>query len=204
MKVAICVPSGGSWAAEFGMALVGVLGSTVEHDLLVLSRTTSMHAVTRTLLAQDALATGADWFLWLDADMTFPPDLLRRMLAHRREILSCNCARRNRYPIETINQVDPNARGLLPAAAAGMAVMLTARSVFERTPAPWFEPHWLPEGQYVGEDVSFCFKARAAGFGVWIDADLSREIGHLGTAEYATAAKASSGGHPVLSPQGPR
>jgi hypothetical protein len=37
---------------------------------------------------------------------------------------------------------------------------------------------------YIGEDVFFCQKAAAAGFKIWIDHDVSKEIGHIGTFEF--------------------
>ena len=40
----------------------------------------------------------------------------------------------------------------------------------------------LRDGKFVGEDYSFCDKARAEGFKVWIDVDIS--LPHVGTEEF--------------------
>src|SRR5215469_10900639 len=39
-----------------------------------------------------ALQTGIDfdWFMWIDADMEFPPDTLTRLIAHNRDIVGAN------------------------------------------------------------------------------------------------------------------
>jgi hypothetical protein len=40
----------------------------------------------------------------------------------------------------------------------------------------------LKDGKFVGEDYSFCDKARAEGFKVWIDVEIS--LPHIGTEEF--------------------
>ena len=51
---------------------------------------------------------------------------------------------------------------------------------------PWFEMPYLPERQeFLGEDVYFCHKAIVAGFDIWIDHDLSKEVQHVGRYGYS-------------------
>jgi len=57
--------------------------------------------------------------------------------------------------------------------------------VFKALSEPWYETPWRTDKRgYIGEDVFFCNKARDAGFKIWIDHDVSKEIGHVGTFEY--------------------
>jgi hypothetical protein len=199
-KVAICIPSGGTWRHEFGLSLVGIIGSTRGVQLSVLSKASSVNALVRTSLAEDALSQGADWLAWFDADQTFPPDTLARLLSLKRPLVAANYARRDYWPIRPVGPALPSGPDLQPAEGCGLGCTLAHRSVFERTPRPWFAPHWDDAGEYVGVDIAFFRKAYAAGFPLYIDPQLSREVGHIGCAEYALAEKPPAAGLPVLHP----
>jgi hypothetical protein len=62
--------------------------------------------------------------------------------------------------------------GLITVDAAGSAGMLIRKVVLDSIKKPWFE--WKPR---ISEDIGFCLKARAAGFG--ISADLDERMSHL-------------------------
>ncbi|MDR3375877.1 MAG: glycosyltransferase [Ancalomicrobiaceae bacterium] len=50
----------------------------------------------RNELLASGLATAADWFLWIDADLAaYPPDVLRRLLAEGEKIVTPNCVVEN-------------------------------------------------------------------------------------------------------------
>jgi hypothetical protein len=51
---------------------------------------------------------------------------------------------------------------------------------------PWFQTTFQPETPLdpMSDDIYFCRKAREYGFDIWLDHDLSMEIGHVGTLEY--------------------
>ena len=72
------------------------------------------------------------------------------------------------YPKKTIMQVD----------AVGMACCLIKREVFEQLKYPWFEFKELNEGEFLGEDLTFCEKAKKAGFIIKVDTNLI--VGHAG------------------------
>lgn len=62
--------------------------------------------------------------------------------------------------------------------SAGFAVSL-ARTLARLQ--PWFLPKFLPEEcDYTTEDVPFFEKARGAGYDVWVDHDVSKQVGHTG------------------------
>ena len=46
--------------------------------------------------------------------------------------------------------------------------------------------HYLG-GEILGEDYDFCDRARAAGFTVWCDTQLSFDIGHIGQSVHRLA-----------------
>lgn len=139
----------------------------------------------RNLLAQRFLTSAAPWILFLDSDMVPPPDVAQRLLAHGRDIVSgLYVMRRAPYLPMAWREQDgtrvPMAErtGLHAVDGVGFGCVLVRRVVFERISGPWF----VASSEGMLEDVSFCTKARAAGFQLWVDADLP--IGHIGAATY--------------------
>jgi hypothetical protein len=79
----------------------------------------------------------------------------------------------------------PESTGIEEVGSIGMGVMLIKRNVFEKLTEPWFETPWRTDARgYIGEDIFFCRKAQDAGYKIWIDHDVSKEIGHIGTFEF--------------------
>jgi hypothetical protein len=146
----------------------------------------------RSILAAQALKHAATTHvLFIDTDMRFPPDALQRLLAADKDIIGGNYRHRS----EDVNSV---ARGLddqkvLSAGKIGLeevlhtgtGFMLVKRKVFEGMEKPWFETTYRhTHDDWMGEDVYFCVMARQSGFKVFVDHDLSQDIGHTGTFEY--------------------
>jgi hypothetical protein len=150
----------------------------------------------RAELSLDAMREGCSHLLFIDSDMRFPQDMISRLLAHDVDIVATNCARR-RMPTGPTAQVYkengdrelvwsmPESTGLQEVGSVGMGVMLIKAGVFKALSEPWYETPWRSDKRgYIGEDVFFCKKAREAGFKIWIDHDVSKEIGHIGTFEF--------------------
>jgi hypothetical protein len=150
----------------------------------------------RAELSLDAMAEGCTHILFIDSDMRFPQDMIERLLKHDLDIVATNCARR-RMPTGPTAQLYkengdrelvwtmPESTGLQEVGSVGMGVMLIKKNVFAALSEPWFETPWRVDKRgYIGEDVFFCQKAAAAGFKIWIDHDVSKEIGHIGTFEF--------------------
>jgi hypothetical protein len=150
----------------------------------------------RAELSLDAMREGCSHLLFIDSDMRFPQDMISRLLAHDVDIVATNCARR-RMPTGPTAQVYkengdrelvwsmPESTGLQEVGSVGMGVMLIKAGVFKALSEPWYETPWRSDKRgYIGEDVFFCRKAREAGFKIWIDHDVSKEIGHIGTFEF--------------------
>ena len=128
--------------------------------------------------------------------MRFPQDMISRLLAHDVDIVATNCARR-RMPTGPTAQIYkengdrelvwsmPESTGLQEVGSVGMGVMLIKAGVFKALSEPWYETPWRSDKRgYIGEDVFFCKKARESGFKIWIDHDVSKEIGHIGMFEF--------------------
>jgi glycosyltransferase involved in cell wall biosynthesis len=198
MNVSICIPARDEVATGFA------------HDLAIMSARWyasapvgarfDVHIVNGTLIADQraklarmALTSGADYVLYLDSDMRFPPYLLEKLVAHGKDIVACNYATR-RLPVKTVAFSDfatlkciysHDRKGLEEVDAIGMGAMLVKTEVFRKLPQPWFNVSYLPSGgMYVGEDIYFCKLAQAHGFKVWVDHDLSKDVKHIGKMEF--------------------
>lgn len=141
-------------------------------------------AQNRNLICEQALKTSAEWLWMLDTDVVFPGDMLDRMLEVadpiERPILGAvyfTPLEERWCPVwlETIEDKDYPVQALKigevrDLAVVGMGCTLIHRSVLEgmaktnsEDPWPWFG-HDIIKGTRTGEDVTFCYRAKNAGF----------------------------------------
>lgn len=146
--------------------------------------------------------------LWIDDDMVFDPDVLKRLLAHDLPIVGGLCHnRRDPYVPILIRKMDNglfsfmmNApKGLVSVDATGAAFLLVKREVFEA-----IETRFPGEGAFTvrdrcGEDVSFCFRAADCGFKTYVDTTV--EIGHVAEV-IVTSTFAARNRSPMTTPPG--
>lgn len=144
---------------------------------------------------------GASHILWLDTDIYFEPDLLLRLLVHKKPIVCTNYYRkappclpvatsRDREGVLRPVYQDPDKSGLEGVDGSGLGACLTRVKIFEKIKFPWFENSYRepPPGVadkdlvcgkiLIGEDVYFFRKAKWAGLKVYCD--FSAKIGHIG------------------------
>jgi len=184
--IAVCVPSGETWKADMAVCFGGLCVESASQGLklsIINERMCSI-ALSRNSHVADvfSLRPQPSHILWIDSDQAFPNDALLRLLVHDRDIVGTLYPKKV-APYETVgrlfNDEDYSKGGLQKAQTLGSGFMLVKREVYESFEWPWYEEKWDPTG-YTSEDIHFCHKARAAGFDVWCDLDLSREIGHSG------------------------
>lgn len=197
--IAVCTPARDMVHTMFTYDLVNMVCfhtlNTNDAVALKISEGTLI-ANQRAELSLDAMREGCSHLLFVDSDMRFPQDMISRLLKHDLDIVAANCARR-RMPTGPTAQIYkdngerelvwtmPESTGLQEVGSVGMGVMLIKAGVFKALSEPWYETPWRTDKRgYIGEDVFFCNKARSAGFKIWIDHDVSKEIGHVGTFEY--------------------
>lgn len=161
----------------------------------------------RNLLVSDFMESGCDTLLFIDADMTFNPDDIFRLLAWTATkgiAGGVGCARKKQttYYSKLDTDADGNiamdTMGLVRASHIGTGFMMVQRAVFEtlitshpewkyydasadRTLHSVFDFKSTPDG-YIGEDYLFCERAREHGFEVWIDPTI--KLGHMGMHEF--------------------
>ena len=146
----------------------------------------------RTWLVRNAIKHGATHIFFIDHDMYFPPDTLRRLIEQDKDIIGAQYnfrqlpLRSTAIPLDAEIQngeyrIDP---ATLPAEpfkciTLGTGVLLIKTSVFGKIPEPWFQFGRNAEGELTqGEDTYFCVQARKAGFDVWCDPALG--VRHVG------------------------
>lgn len=142
----------------------------------------------RMWLTREAKEKGATHLLFVDSDMLFPPDTLRRLLAHDKDIIGVDYHKR-KFPLETVTAykdgIEKSDTEPFKVKVAGTGVMLVRLSIFDD---PKMDPNWFSFGRNakgentLGEDGWFCFTAQDAGYDVWIDPTI--KVLHLGEYGY--------------------
>lgn len=137
----------------------------------------------RNWLVNDAIAKGCSHVLFVDSDMAFSSDTLKRLLAHEKDIVG-TAPNHRRFPLETTVRFSKDQEPVLPKElftcdAVGTGLLLIKTDVFYKLEKPYFAFEYDEEGVLKkGEDVRFCHKARDIGFEIWCDPTI--EVGHIG------------------------
>lgn len=163
----------------------------------------------RNKLAGYAVEAEADYVLWLDSDMVFPPDTLERMMnvldTHPEIDILCGLYFRRTHPfspvlfskLERENDVvvwedyKTVPDELFEVAGCGFGCVLMRTDCLFDIGANWFTPF-----VDAGEDCAFCIKARENGYKIYCEPNIS--IGHMGyapvTKEFYEATKDNQNG----------
>ncbi len=206
LKLFIAVPSTHIWEATFGMSLVFMTNHLAAHPIegfrdieyQIFNKRGSLLANMRQWLLERAIKEGYTHLLFVDSDQTFPPDLVHRLISHDKQVVACNIATKKMPPDPTARQhslskiggelvYSHDQTGLEQVWRVGTGIMLIDLNLFKRKgmEPPWFNQRWN-EGlnSYVGEDWGFCEKLQKAGVKIFVDHDLSVEVGHIGPLNY--------------------
>lgn len=192
--VIICIPAMDLCHTEFTVSLCQMVmhtfsvGQELIANVSVQSYGCSLIPHSRHMLAQHAVETGATHTLWIDTDMQFPRDMLLRFARQPQEVIGINAMMR-RPPYLNCAQsehgvpmtIDHDSHGTVKVHRTGFGVMWVATEVFKAMEMPWFDLVYQPQTHsFRGEDYIFCEKARAAGYEIYVDLDISRDVNHLG------------------------
>lgn len=200
LRVLLGVPSGPLWHASFGLSLAAMMVNFAmkqvpgyrSQELRLCNVKGSILPKNRLDIVKFAKREHADYILFLDTDHIFPVDTLHRLLAHRKAVVAANCVvkqipsqptardkglSRNGIPVFT----DPDSHGLQQVWRVGTGVMLLHRVAFENVPhSCWAMTYDQEFDTYQGEDWGLCQALEKLDIPIFIDHDLSREIGHEG------------------------
>lgn len=208
MHLFIALPSMDRVHADFMMNLVH-LNQTLfnnpimeEMGLTIINRRGSLLVDSREGLVDQALEVGATHILFLDSDMSFPQDLFHRLYAHNLPAVACNYVQRivpAHSNARDLNGVElftyEDSTGLEEAKSAGYGAVLFQAEIFKKMSKPWFDTVWIQKSAekvywpdkltLLGEDIFFFRKLKhELDISLYIDHDLSHEIGHIGDFEY--------------------
>lgn len=186
MKVAICCPCMDEVDTYFAASLCNLDTSGLETSKNFSE--SSLVYDSREKLAKYAAET-ADYALWIDSDMTFQPNALKKLLENDADIVSGLFFRRRppytpayyteiRYGLE--GERSEKELTEIPVApieldATGMAFTLMRTKVL----ADCFKEYgscFMPLMGY-GEDISFCIRAKRLGYKIFLDPSV--EVGHV-------------------------
>lgn len=189
MKTMIAIPCLDTVQTEFAQSLVRLQPvGQIRHAFLA----SSLIYKSRTDLGLLALAEKADYILWLDSDMVFPPELLVNLMEDikGRDMVAGVCHMR-RPPYEPVLYKKLR-QGLTPAdnesekyldypkdeifsiEGCGFGCVLMRTEVIQSVVDKYHEL-FAPLPGY-GEDLSFCIRARGCGYE--IHADPKVQVGH--------------------------
>jgi hypothetical protein len=188
-------------------------GNLLEIETEIFMVSCSMLTESRHRLVAEAIVWGASHMLWLDADHVFPADAIPRLLAQNRDVIGANYARRCTPTAPTASRkvegddhrslvyttLEKATDGVVEEVDhMGFGVCMINMRVFDMLQAkadketgsfmPLFKFEEIP-GQVgmIGEDVFFFRKLRDAGAKVYVDHELSWEVGHIHEYIYTNA-----------------
>lgn len=191
-RLMIAIPSRDVWKSDFGMSLAAMVAATVNElpflDIVFNNAKGATLAMNRIKLCQDAVDNQCDYVLFLDDDMRVPMHTVLMFLKRQVDIIACNCARREIPPRPTAKGFEnelvytrENSTGIEKVKSIGTGIMMIHTDVFKNLPQPWFCEDPIKR---IGEDVWFCNTAREAGYDIYIDHDLSKDVVHIGEFDY--------------------
>lgn len=206
-RLVIGIPSTDTWEAGFAMSLLFMTNRLVAHpyingkptQLRIHNRKGSILPQSRHKILSEALKTNSTHLLFIDSDQTFPADLAHRLMQHQKKVVGCNIATKTLPSNPTARQFNntragelvythEDSKGLEQVWRLGCGIMLidllAMRREGLRNP-PWFDITWHEETQdYRGEDWFFCERLEQAGIKIYVDHELSWEVGHIGKMNY--------------------
>ena len=160
---------------------VELIPGTVIHDL-------------RFALAEIAIKGKYDYILWIDSDMVFNSFALYDLLEADKDIVTAVCFMR-RAPYEPciysklrmgrtleedqIEKYIDYPEGVFEVEACGMAMCLMKVVVLEDIITKVGQPFFPVRSDHrtLGEDLSFCYRARECGYEIWCDPSI--KLGHV-------------------------
>ena len=140
----------------------------------------------RDKIAMDALVSEVDWVMWLDSDIVYDPDIIIKLMAHDKDMVTGLYYKRTPpytpciYKLEDERlsvYLDYPEDELFKVEAAGFGCMLMKASVIKAVHEK-YGGCFFPVNGIGGEDLSFIKRARECGIEVWCDSSV--KCGHVG------------------------
>jgi len=210
-KLFIGLPVYGAMDANFAQCLINLhLDPPCNEFVVSPNLGDSLVSRSRNTITANFLATDATHLLWLDSDLIFSPDHVKRLMAHDREVVCGFYPKKCQGPIQWVCNAMDGAHapiepsGLQEIKYGGTGFMLIARAVFERMIETYGAEigfiadeakrqeydfwsvgvHKFSDGtrRYLSEDWFFCQRWRDIGGRIWGDTKIVAK--HVGQAVY--------------------
>lgn len=193
-SVMVLVPAMEMVNAEFAQHLAMACANLVANGIKIncAFNIGSVITIARRNLTDIFLKSDFDYAWWVDSDMKFPIDTPLRLLKRGVPLVGANY-RRRRFPNPGFTGMmgqpgsftelvtDDTSPPMQEVDVLPHGCVMVHRSVYEKMPQPHYLQEFVPElNLEIGEDIYFCRKAKDAGFQVWCDHELSRELAHIG------------------------
>jgi hypothetical protein len=193
-SVMIAVPAMEMVNAEFAQHLTMAAANMVANGIRIncAFNIGSVITIARRNLTDIFLKSDFDYIWWVDSDMKFPIDAPVKLLARNKPIVGANY-RRRRFPNPNFTamtgangkfqefQTTDNSPAMETCDVLPHGMVLVKREVYEKIEQPHYIQEFVPElNLEIGEDIYFCQKAQKAGYEIWCDHELSKEVAHIG------------------------
>ena len=139
----------------------------------------------RTVIALEAEKRGFTHLLFIDSDMFFEPDTLKKLLEVDKDIVGVN-ANFRRLPLQSTVKL-PDGMTEMPSEPfkcdmVGFGIVLIKVSILAKIPPPWFKFEYEGFALVNGEDSYFCREAQKVGAEVWCNPQIF--VKHCGEFDY--------------------
>lgn len=203
-RIAVCIASTGHCKTQFAISLSSLMAyfsakklgpEYPDQEIGQFLVESSGLAHNQHQLVLRAKEWGATHIFWVEDDMQFPHDSLHRLFGRRLPWVGANYPMRMGPPFEftalALNKervfTGPKSTGVEEVLYTGYGVTLMDMDIFTHVQAPWFEMAWLGEGNYATTDSYLARKVREQGISIYVDHDLSQQVGHVGLHVYNCA-----------------
>jgi hypothetical protein len=188
-KVGVVVPSGDHVHSKFMVSLVSMFQYSLDKfDLVIINPRSSLIGTGRQMGVDIAVRRGCEYILFLDSDMVFPYNILERLYERGKAVVGASYVKRllpTSWNHQELAGTPDLGSGLREVSRLPLGATLIDLSVFEYWEKPYFRCEYPQEGPEAGmergEDYYFCDQVKKGGDKVYLDADLSKSIGHIGT-----------------------
>jgi len=193
-SIMIAVPAMEMVNAEFAQHLAMAAANLVAHGIKIncAFNIGSVITIARRNLVDIFMKSDFDYIWWVDSDMKFPIDAPIRLLKRNKPIVGANY-RRRRFPNPNFTgmtgsagqfqefQTTDNSPAMETCDVLPHGLCLIKREVYEKVAQPHYLQEFIPElNLEIGEDIYFFQKCQQAGYEIWCDQELSREVAHIG------------------------
>ena len=159
----------------------------LEHEGSIRMMSGSLIDDAREAIALEAIEKGFDYVMWIDSDMVFAPDAVKKLLADEKDVVGGLCFKRTAPYTPAIYKdeegkfmcyIDYEKDSLIEVYGIGTAFLLTSvkalKVVYEEYGTMFKRAYPL------GEDLSFCKRYKALSDDNKIYCDTRVKIGHIG------------------------